>query len=110
MHRENVMGEPVEEAYDNQDQGIRNHHDFITEPVDNPADQWSSEECTDGGNSKQDADDHGVCTVKQHKYVWTEGEKNLFACAIEYFQHVKFRILFSEIETLPGMIGFTVSF
>ena len=40
MHREEMVREAVEEADEDEEQRVGDHDDFISEPIDNSADDW----------------------------------------------------------------------
>ena len=69
------MGETVEEADDDKDEGVGNHHGLIPDTVDNPPYQRSKQETGDGRDGKQQADDSGIGSIEKDEHVGTEGEE-----------------------------------
>jgi len=104
MHREEMVGEAVEKADDNQNQSVSDHHRLIADLVDQFADERREEEACDRGNREKQADDSRVRLVEEDQNIWTEGEENLLAGAVEHLQHIVLTELLPEVEAALGLV------
>ena len=101
------MGKAVEEADDDQNQGVRDHDGLIPHPIDDFPHQGGRKEPADRGNGKQGADGHRVGSVEQDQHIGSEGKEHLFPGAVENLQHVIFGIFLVEVESALVGVGLT---
>ena len=102
---ENVMGEAIEEAHDDQNQRIGHHDDFVTQLVDELAHCGGGEEAGNGGESEEEADGGSAGSVEEDQNIGAEGEEDLLAGAVEHFQHIKFGVLPVEVKAAFGFVS-----
>ena len=100
---EQMVGKAIEEADDDQNQGVRHHDHLIAQPVDELAHNGGSKEAAHRRHGKQQADGGGSGAVEQDQHIGAEGEKDLLPGAVEHLQQIVLGVLLPEIE--PPLIG-----
>lgn len=83
-----MVGIAIEEAYDDENQRVGNHHCLVAYAIDYLANNRCEGEARNGRNGIEKAYYSGVGTIEENEYVWTEGEEYLLPCAIEHLQHI----------------------
>ena len=103
ISREDVAREAVEDADEAENDGVPDHNVAVAKLVGDFTDGGSSENVDNGADGEQDGHTSRRKAIFTNEHIGREREENLFPCAVEEFQCVKFGELTMEVE--HGALG-----
>ena len=101
ISREDVARETVEDADEAEDDGVPNHDIAVAKLVGDFTYGRSGEDVDDGADGEQNGHASRRKAIFTNEHIRRKREENLFACAVEEFQCVKFTELAMEVELRP---------
>ena len=102
---EQMVGETVEEADNDEDHSICHHDRLVSQLVDDAAYDGRGKEAGNCGQGKQEADHSGIGTIEKDQHIRAKGEEHLLTGAVEHLQHIILFVFLVEVETTLIMIG-----
>ena len=99
--RKQSVGEPVDQADEEEHDRVVDHDVPVADLVDQPPDQRAAEDVDRGADADQQRHFRRVEPVNQDQHERGEGDENLLARAVEDFEHVEFPEFPAEVEPRP---------